>query len=206
MTYAGSIAAPPCTPLALRRAMKAALLIVDVINRLDFDGAEALIEPALRMAERLATLRERADRAGVPVIYVNDNFDDWERDFSALVEDIVERDLPGRPLVELLRPREGDLYILKPRHSGFHSTPLEILLARLEVERLVICGLQTHICVLFTAHAAHMRGYEIVVPGDCSAAETKADHEAALRLLSSGLGIEVRGSDEIDPFTVTLAD
>ena len=186
--------------------MKAALLIVDVINRLDFEGAEALIEPALRMAERLAALRERADRAGVPVIYVNDNFDDWERDFSALVDDIVERDLPGRPLVELLRPRPGDLHILKPRRSGFHSTPLEILLARLEVDRLVICGLQTHICVLFTAHAAHMRDYEIVVPGDCCAAETRADHEAALRLLSSGLDIEVRGSDEIDPFTIALAD
>ena len=185
--------------------MKPALLIVDVINRLDFDGAEQLIEPALDMAPRLAALRARADDADAPVIYVNDNFDDWTRDFSALVEDIVERDLPGRPLVEQLRPRDGDLYVLKPAHSGFHFTPLEILLDRLEIDRVVICGLQTHICVLFTAQGAHMRKYEILVPADCSAAETEEDHDAALQLLSNGLGVDVRPSDEIDPFTVRLS-
>ena len=184
--------------------MKSALLIVDVINRLDFEGAEKLVGPALDMAPRLLALRDRADEHDVPIVYVNDNFDDWTRDFSALVEDIVERDLPGRPLVEMLRPRESDLYVLKPAHSGFHFTPLEILLARLEVERVVVCGLQTHICVLFTAQGAHMRHFEIVVPADCSAAESTEEHEAALLLLSNGLGIDVRPTSDIDPFTARL--
>ena len=184
--------------------MKTALLIIDVINRFDWDGAEALLAPALRMAERVKELRQAATDAGVPVIYVNDNFDDWERDFSSLVEDIVERDLPGRPVVEMLRPRDGDLYVLKPRHSGFHATPLEILLDRLEAKRLVLAGLQTHICVLFTAHAAHMRNFEIVVPSDCCAAESEQDHESALSLLVSGFDIDVRPTSESDPFAAHL--
>ncbi|HEX6587515.1 MAG TPA: isochorismatase family cysteine hydrolase [Longimicrobiales bacterium] len=184
--------------------MKTALLLIDVINRFDWDGADALIGPALRMAERLTELRQAATDAGVPVVYVNDNFDDWARDFSSLVEDIVERDLPGRPIVEMLRPRVGDLYILKPRHSGFHATPLEILLRRLEVDRLVLTGLQTHICVLFTAHAAHMRNFEIVVPADCCAAERVEDHDSALRLLASGFDIDVRPAGENDPFAARL--
>lgn len=174
--------------------MKTALLLVDVINRLDFDGADALLEPALAMADRLAELKRRARAAGVPVIYINDNFDDWSLDFRSLVDDIVERDLPGRPIVERLRPGPADLYVLKPRHSGFHFTPLEILLDQLEVEHLIICGLQTHLCVLFTAQGAHMRKFDIAVPADCSAAERPVDHDAALLLLRDSLSVDVRDS------------
>ena len=177
--------------------MKTALLLVDVINRLDFEGADALFEPALAMADRLAALKARARAAGIPVIYVNDNFDDWALDFRSLVEDIVENDLPGRPIVEKLRPEADDLYVLKPKHSGFHFTPLEILLAQLEVERVIICGLQTHLCVLFTAQGAHMREYEIAVPSDCSAAERPEDHDAALLLLRDSLSVDVRPGAEI---------
>ena len=180
--------------------MKTALLIVDVINRFDFDGAEALLEPAIAMADRLAALRERAKAAGAPVIYVNDNFDEWSRDFRTLVSDIIDKDLPGRPVAERLRPDDDDLFVLKPRHSGFHSTPLDILLERLGVERVVICGLQTHICVLFTAQGAHMRKYTIAVPRDCSASEASEDHDAALRLLERGLDVDVRPSSEQELF------
>lgn len=174
--------------------MKTALLIVDVINRLDFDGADDLLGPALAMADRLAALKRRARAAGVPVVYINDNFDDWSLDFRSLVEDIIERNLPGRPIVERLRPDADDLYVLKPRHSGFHFTPLEILLEQLDVEHLIICGLQTHLCVLFTAQGAHMRKYEIAVPADCSATERPVDHDAALLLLRDSLGVDVRES------------
>lgn len=178
---------------------RTALLLIDVINRLDFDGAADLVAPALAAAGRIAQLKERLRADGVPVIYVNDNFDDWSTDFRGLVDDIAESDLPGRELVRRLRPDDRDLYVLKPRHSGFHSTPLEILLDRLEAERLVLCGLQTHICVLATAQAAHMREYEVVVPRDCSAAERQADHDAALRLLRHGLNMDTRDSDAIRP-------
>lgn len=176
---------------------KTALLLIDVINRLDFEGAQDLIEPALAAADRIARLKARMRAEGVPVVYVNDNFDEWDKDFRELIDDIAESDLPGRDLVRRLRPEDGDLYILKPRHSGFHSTPLEILLDRLGAERLVMCGLQTHICVLATAQAAHMREYELVVPRDCSAAERQDDHDAALRLLRHGLHADTRPSDEI---------
>src|SRR5436305_9486166 len=58
-----------------------ALLLIDVINDLEFDGGEKLLAPALAAARRIAALSARARRAGVPVIYANDNFGRWRSDF-----------------------------------------------------------------------------------------------------------------------------
>jgi nicotinamidase-related amidase len=62
------------------------LLLIDVINDLSFPEADELLRFALPMAERLRALKRRARRAGVPAIYVNDNFGRWRSDFAALIE------------------------------------------------------------------------------------------------------------------------
>src|SRR5687768_11660622 len=107
---------------------KAALLLIDVINDLDFPGAEALQRAAERMAKRLARLTARARHAGIPVIYVNDNFGKWQSDWRAQVEFCSRPKSRGRKIVEMLRPLESDYFVLKPKHSGFYSTTLEVLL------------------------------------------------------------------------------
>src|SRR5205085_3053782 len=96
-----------------------ALLIVDVINDLDFPEANQLLRYAPAMARRLARLKERAKRAGVPAIYVNDNFGRWRSDLERLVEHCAKG--KGRKIIDLLRPREDDYFVLKPKHSGFFS-------------------------------------------------------------------------------------
>jgi nicotinamidase-related amidase len=58
------------------------LLLIDVINDLDFPGSLALVRQAEPMATRLARLKRRAVHAGIPVVYVNDNFGQWRSDFS----------------------------------------------------------------------------------------------------------------------------
>lgn len=70
-----------------------ALLMVDVINDLEFDGGEALLSHALPMAHRLAALKRRAKAAEIPVIYANDNFGRWQSDFPKLVESCLEEDV-----------------------------------------------------------------------------------------------------------------
>lgn len=60
-----------------------ALLLIDVINDLEFEGGAELLEQALPMAERIAALKRRARSFGIPVLYVNDNFGRWRSDFSA---------------------------------------------------------------------------------------------------------------------------
>jgi nicotinamidase-related amidase len=158
----------------------AALLLVDVINDLDFPGSRPLIRRAEAMSVRLARLAARARQTLVPVIYVNDNFGQWQSDWRKVVERCERKDSPGRRVVQRLRPAPDDYFVLKPKHSGFFSTTLDLLLRYLGVRTVVLTGIATDICILFTANDAYMRDYELVVPRDCVAANT--DRKSAFAL------------------------
>jgi nicotinamidase-related amidase len=177
---------PPTTkPVAepTAAASRTALLLIDVINEMRFEGAERLVRSALRMTVPLRRLKSRAKAAGCPVIYVNDNFGQWRSDFRRLVEHCTTADVPGRPVAERLRPDEDDYFVLKPKHSAFFGTTLDTLLEQLRVERLILTGVAANICVLFTAHDAHMRGYRLHVPEDCVASNTRRETQHALEHL-----------------------
>lgn len=149
-----------------------ALVLIDVINTFDFPGSGALVRAAKKAAPNIERLARTARAAGAPVIYVNDNFGSWRSDFHATVAACIAPDRPGRVVAERLRPVEGDYFVLKPQHSGFFATPLELLLDHLHVHTVVLAGFATNICVLFTANDAHMRGLHLVVPKDAVAANT----------------------------------
>lgn len=160
-----------------------ALLIIDVINRFDFDGAERLRPRALPMARRVAALKRRAAAAGVPCVYVNDNFGRWRSDLRRLVGRALDPRAPGRAIVERLTPDEADYFVLKPLHSGFYSTTLDVLLRELGATTIIICGVATEACVLFTAADAYIRGYDVVVPSDGCTSESPARHRGALGIM-----------------------
>src|SRR3954466_15852292 len=158
-----------------------ALLLIDVINDLEFENGEQLLRHALPAARKIAELKERARAAKVPVIYVNDNFGRWQSDFKKLLEHCLAEDVRGRPVAELLKPDEdADYFVLKPKHSGFFSTTLDILLDYLQVKTLVLTGLTGDICVLFTASDAYMRDFHLYVPADCVASADPEENEHAL--------------------------
>jgi nicotinamidase-related amidase len=174
-----------------------ALLLIDVINGLDFPGAAQLRRHGLAMSVRLSKLAARARESEVPVVYVNDNFGRWESDWRKVVAACLSPGSPGRAVSERLRPHEGDFFVLKPAHSGFHGTPLDELLRHLGARRLILTGIATDFCVLFTANDAYMRGYELSAPSDCCAAETRARHERALALLRDVLQVDVTRSTRL---------
>lgn len=160
-----------------------ALLLIDVINDLEFPEAKQMLGAAVKMARQLARLKERARRAGVPSIYVNDNFGKWKSDFRATIEHCARENVRGRHIVEILRPAEQDYFVLKPKHSGFFSTSLEILLRYLGSHTLILTGIAGNFCVLFTANDAFMRDYELIVPRDCTVSNTAKENEEALHLM-----------------------
>jgi nicotinamidase-related amidase len=160
-----------------------ALLIVDGINDLNFPGAEKVLPWGLKLAARLSAFRIKAGRFGLPVIYVNDNFGLWHSSFAEVYAHCTRREAQGRQISRRLKPRRGDYFILKPRHSGFFATSLVPLLEHLKVRRLILSGIATNLCVLFTAHDAHMHQYPMVVLSDCCAAESDFDHNLALSQL-----------------------
>lgn len=174
-----------------------ALVLVDVINDLDFDGGRAFLQRALPAAERIRTLLDRAYAAGAPVVYANDNFGHWRDDFREVLRHCLEDDVPGTPLARALRPRDDDYIVLKPRHSAFLDTPLDYLLKKLEVDELVLAGFATDLCVQITAGDAHMRGYRLRVPHDASAAETDERHRRALEWMERAARADTAAAEEV---------
>ena len=173
-----------------------ALLLIDVINDLNFADGERLLEHALPMARSIAELKACAVASGVPVVYVNDNFGRWRSDFHAQVEHCLEPGSRGRPIAELLRPDEEDYFVLKPKHSGFYSTSLDVLLDYLGADTVVLTGMAGNICVLYTANDAYMRDYHILVPGDCIASNSREANEQALDQMRRYLEADTRPASE----------
>jgi nicotinamidase-related amidase len=174
-----------------------ALLIIDMINDLDFPEGEELLAHALPAARRIAALKDRANEAGIPVIYVNDNFGRWRSNFHAQVEHCLGDGVCGKPIVELLRPGEDDYFVLKPMHSGFFSTTLDVLLKYLEVKTVILVGIAANICVLFTANDAYTRDFHLAVPEDCVASNSVEENKNALDQMRKVLKADTRSSVEI---------
>lgn len=176
---------------------RVALLLIDVVNDLEFPEGKTLLKFALPMAERLANFKQAAKRSRVPVIYVNDNFGRWRSDFRSQIDHCLHDGVVGQPLAELLHPEEDDYFVLKPKHSAFYSTTLDLLLTYLQVKTLIVTGIASNICVLFTANDAYMRDYGLIVPADGCVANTPALHDAALEQIASVLKADTRQLAEI---------
>lgn len=175
-----------------------ALLLIDVINDLDFDGGEELLEHARLAAERIESLKHRARAAGVPVVYVNDNFGQWRSDFAATVAHCLDDGVRGEPIARPLKPNVDDYFVLKPKNSGFYETTLELLLKHLSAKTLVLTGLAGDNCVLFTAQDAYLRDYRLFIPRDAVASESREANDAALRLMERTFKADTRPAEEID--------
>jgi nicotinamidase-related amidase len=177
---------------------RVAMLIIDMINAFDFEGAAAMLPRALAAARAIASLKRRARRAQVPVIYVNDNFGRWRSDFRSTLAHCLHEGVRGKPIAELLKPEEDDYFVLKPKHSGFQFTTLDVLLAHLGAETLILTGVAGNFCVLFTAHDAYMRDFHLVVPSDCVASQTEADDAYALAHMARVTKADTRPSSAVD--------
>lgn len=179
-----------------------ALLLIDVINDLEFEGAERLMRYIPALAHRLSEFKRRAKAAGIPVIYVNDNYGRWQSDFSKLIDHCLHDNVRGQELVERLQPDEDDYFVLKPKHSGFYSTSLAILLEHLTARTLILTGIAGNICILFTANDAYMRGMKLYVPEDCCASNEDRDNQYALAQMRQILKADITPSPDLDLETI----
>ena len=175
-----------------------ALLLIDVINDFEFEGAEPLFKQALPVAKTIASLKKRTDDAGIPAIYVNDNFGKWRSDFRNLVSHCIDDDTRGRPIAELLKPRDEDYFVLKPKQSGFYSTTLDLLLKHLGARTLILTGFAGDICVLFTAIGAHLRDYHLIVPRDGVVSQDTDENERVLKYMERVMEADTQPANVID--------
>lgn len=166
---------------------RTALLLIDVVNDFSFESGDRLLRNFRPCVPRLRRFLAAARERRIPVVYVNDNFRRWRDSLPEIIRRTTRAGLAGSDVVTALAPGPTDYFILKPRHSGFLGTPLEFLLHALGVRTLVLAGVQTDSCVLFTACDAHMRGYRVVVAADGAAATTRARHKDALAVMRASL-------------------
>lgn len=185
----------PTAPFRDAERGGAALLIIDVVNRFDFGGGDELRARAEAIVDPILTLREAAEAAGAPVIYVNDNFGEWHSEKTKLV---ARARAGAADFVDRIGPRESDYFIIKPQLSGFYATNLPLLLPKLGVSRLILTGIAADMCVLFTAGDAHMRDYAMWVPSDAVAAPGGASADWALEIIGKRLGAETAPTTELD--------
>lgn len=171
-----------------------ALLIIDMFNTLEFSEGKKLLEQAKPVAEKIARLKFRAKKNRIPVIYVNDNFGQWQSDWAKIYEICQDEKCLGHELALALRPEEDDYFVIKPKFSAFYSTNLSVLLKEMGVKKLILTGIATDICLLFSAHDAHVRNFKIVVPKDCTAAELESQKSSALKLMKKVFKIKIEKS------------
>ncbi|WP_100405283.1 cysteine hydrolase family protein [Bacillus solitudinis] len=176
---------------------KTALLIIDMINDLEFEDGTLLFNDAYLAAKAIANLKKHAKQKGLPIIYVNDNYGKWQSNFRHIVDYCLENDVRGKPLAKLLEPADDDYFVLKPKFSGFFATPLDLLLQHLQVSNLILTGVAGNMCVQFTANDAYMRDYSLFVPEDCIASNTPETNAEALHLMRDVLKADITRSTEM---------
>lgn len=175
-----------------------ALILIDVINDFDFEEGDQLLRLAMPVGRNIAALKRRAKDAGIPSIYVNDNFGRWQSDFKKIVSHCRREDGKGKPFVELLLPEEDDYFVLKPKHSGFYSTTLSLLLTHLTAKNLILTGIAGNNCVLFTANDAYMRDFKVFIPADCVVSNTEEENQHALKQMETVLKADTTLAADLD--------
>ncbi|GAB3011562.1 cysteine hydrolase family protein [Spirosoma pulveris] len=175
-----------------------ALLIIDMINDLEFPGGDEFLEPAKRAAEAVSALKRRVKEQNIPVIYANDNFGRWRSDFNEVVEHVLNDGVRGEYLAQVLKPDEDDYFVLKPKNSAFYETTLDMLLNYLNVKHIILTGVSTDSCVLFSANDAYMRDFTLSIPDDCVASIKPEHTHDALAYMKRVLQADTTPSHQID--------
>jgi nicotinamidase-related amidase len=169
--------------------------MIDVLTTFQFPDGDAILHGALGIRDALVRLKKRAREFRIPVLYVNDNFGDWRSEKEVLMGRCLEA--KGAQFVRPLLPDSEDYFVLKPMHSAFYMTPLEVLLQHLQVETLILTGLTSNSCITVTAHDANMRGFNIYIPQNCSCARNEKEHSQALAQLETMAGATLTSSTSL---------
>jgi nicotinamidase-related amidase len=174
-----------------------ALVIIDMISAWDYPQGDHMLRSALRIGPAIARLKQRCARLSVPVIYANDNAGHWRSDIRQLVALSESVGGTATALTQLLAPALEDYVMLKPKHSAFFATPLDLLLQHIGVTHLILAGVSSDACVLATALDARMRDYELVVPRDCIGSLTPRRTAASLTYFRQVLQVPTTTSSRI---------
>jgi nicotinamidase-related amidase len=173
-----------------------ALIVTDMLNTYEHEDADRLAESVAESLEPMRSLIAAAQERELPLIYVNDNYGDW----NSSSEELAKRAMSGRrpDLVEPILPPEGSMFVIKARHTIFYETPLSYLLTQIGVESIVLVGQVTEQCILYSALDAYVRHLEVAVPPAAVAHIHQDLADAALEMMERNMRARLVPSSEPD--------
>jgi nicotinate phosphoribosyltransferase len=144
---------------------------------------------ARRIIPAVQRLLESELAKGSKVFFVCDHHDPNDPEFAMFPPHCIEGTAETEVIPELA-DYKGEV-IPKKTFSSFLETTLEEKLKELKPDKVIVCGVCTHICVLYAVADARNRGYEVEVPVDCVASFDEAAHHFALRHMEEVLGAKL---------------
>jgi nicotinamidase-related amidase len=174
--------------------MRDVLVVVDVINTFTHEDGEALLGS---FRSRLGGFKEAfadARPSGTPVVFVNDVLGRWDGDAPGLVRWAIETGT-GADVVSALAPAPDDSFLFKARYSAFDHTGLDLRLAELDCERIILCGAATEGCVVQTGLDAREHGWKVTILASACATTDDQLERLALAYAEQVGGIRVARPD-----------
>jgi nicotinamidase-related amidase len=169
--------------------MRDCLLAVDVFADFAHEDGDRLLASMEAKADGFARVWREVRAAGIPIVYANESFGDWQGNAERIVARALEG--PAGPQLGPLVPLADDSFVVKPRYSAFDATHLEIVLADLGAERLFLVGTATEMCIAQTAIDARERGFKVTVVTSACAAVDEELERVALDYLAGVTGTVV---------------
>ncbi|MFY9536015.1 MAG: isochorismatase family cysteine hydrolase [Bacillota bacterium] len=168
-----------------------ALVVIDMLRDfLEPDGRLYIGPTSKDVIEAVRQEVEKARASGWPVVYICDSHSEDDSEFEMFPSHCVTG-TPGADVVDELKPRPGDKIIPKRRYSGFFQTDLDLTLRELGVDEIVLVGVCTNICCLYTAADARNLNYKVTAVRDAMSSFDEAAHEYALKEMEKTLGVTV---------------
>ncbi|NLA07683.1 MAG: cysteine hydrolase [Firmicutes bacterium] len=170
---------------------KKALIVIDMLRDFIEPCGKLYIGPtAEKVTQAISEEIKKARSYGTPIIYLCDSHSEDDPEFRMFPPHCVIG-TPGAEVVDELRPHPGDKIIPKRRYSGFFQTDLDLTLRELDIDEVVLVGVCTNICNLYTAADARMLNYKVTALKECMSSFDEAAHEFALKEMEQTLGVKV---------------
>jgi biuret amidohydrolase len=180
-------------------AGRTALIDVDVQNaqvyglaeKVRATGLDAIYreyrEEVAKILPRIRMLKDACRRAGIEVIHLRcASYTGDGRDGCVIFKsaDVTEQgDEDAAEIVVEVAPERGEIVITKISTAAFNGSDLDTVLRNRDIDTLLVTGLVTDGCVEGTVRGAADRGYKVFLIEDASASWTRAQHQAAVRIL-----------------------
>ncbi len=159
---------------------RTALLIIDMLNDFIEADGKLVVESAKSSVELIKKRLDKARKEGWVIIYLTDAHRQDDPEFDVWPPHAIAGTW-GAEIIKKLKPKPKDYIIPKRRYSGLFGTQLDLVLRENDIENIVICGVLSNICVLFTAVEAKNLTYNVSVPRDSVASISDDDNDWALK-------------------------